>query len=111
MQHIVSGYTHLVQKEYRRHHVEVTLTIHWERFRKYGPGCTEKWYEDSSPPVTENEQMKLMCDTTLFTDKRLESYRPAVIFLQKSIYEWILIDVTIAWNKNTVKAEQAKIHM
>lgn len=55
--------------------------------------------------VTEDEQVKLMWDTTILTDKCLESNRIDITFVYKSRQEWILIDFTIPWDKNIVKVK------
>lgn len=41
------------------------------------------------------QQRKLMWETAILTDKRLESNRPDITLVQKSSYEWILTDVEV----------------
>lgn len=41
------------------------------------------------------QQRKLLWETAILTDKRLESNRPDTTLVQKRSYEWILIDVEV----------------
>lgn len=58
--------------------------------------------------VAENEQVNLMWDITILTDKFLGSSLPDLTLVHMSSYEWILIDIMVPWDKNIVKAEQVK---
>lgn len=68
VQHIVSGCTQLAQKERRRWH---------------------KWYEHKVPAVIENEQVKRMWDSTIFTDRHLEHNWPDITLVHRETHEWM----------------------
>lgn len=59
------------------------------------------------------QQRKLLWETAILTDKRLESNRPDTTLVQKRSYEWILIDVEVLWDKNILKGsagENTEVH-
>lgn len=56
--------------------------------------------------VNDNEQVKLMCNTAILTEKRLESNRPNITIALKSSHERVLIDFGVpCWDMNIGKAE------
>ena len=66
--HIVSGGPKLAQKEYRKRHDKVAPMVHWELCLESG----EKWYQHQPLHVVENDLVKLIWDTTIITDKRMQ---------------------------------------
>lgn len=46
--------------------------IKFKQCKKYSLEYTGKWYKHILPSVVENEQMKLMQETTILTDNRLK---------------------------------------
>ena len=71
VRHIVSGCKQLAQREYRNCHDKVALRVHWEICRKYGIECTDKWYDHQPLTVTENREVQITWDMTVYTDKKL----------------------------------------
>ena len=71
MWHIVSGCANLAQKEYKKRHDKTALRINWELSEKYDLECGEKWYEHKPLPAIENDQVKLVWDSTIVTHNRL----------------------------------------
>ena len=63
VRHIVQ----LAQREYRKRHDKVALRVHWEMCRKYGIECNDKWYDHQPLPTTENGQVRITWDMTIYT--------------------------------------------
>ena len=68
---IVSSCSNLAQKKYKKRHDKVALRVHWELNKKYDLGSGEKWYEHKPLPVIGNDQVKLVWDSTIVTDRRV----------------------------------------
>ena len=57
--------------------------IHWELYKKYKSGHTNKWYMHNSESVPENETHKLLWDFEIRTDHLISAWRPDLIILNK----------------------------
>ena len=53
--HIISEFCKLVQKEYKARHDWVGKVIHWEMCKKFKFDHTNKWYMHNPAPVLEND--------------------------------------------------------
>ena len=56
--HIISEFSKLAQKEYKARHGWVGKVIHWEMCRKFKFDLTNKWYVHNPAPVLENDSHK-----------------------------------------------------
>ena len=104
-----SGCSNLGQKECRKRHDKVALRVHWKLSRRYGLECGERWYEHQSIPVMENEQVKLMWDNTVITDRRVPHNRPDITLVLKDRHQWVMVDVAVPDDRNIVTTEAWKI--
>ena len=57
--HIVSGYSKLAQKEYKRRHDNLGKIVYWKLARKFNFEAEDKWYEHEPESVLENEDYKI----------------------------------------------------
>ena len=74
--HIVSGFSKVVQKEYKRRHDNLGKIVHWKLARKCNFEAGNKWYEDEPESVLENEDYKILWDFSIQTDHVVEAQRP-----------------------------------
>ena len=51
---------------------------------------SSKWYEKQPLPVIENDQVKLMWDNTIITDRRIQHNRPDITLALKDKQQWII---------------------
>ena len=70
--HIVSGYSTLAQKEYKRRHDKVCLNIHWDLCNKNGVKACERRYEHKVECVIENDIAKILWDICIQVDRQIE---------------------------------------
>ena len=56
--HVVSGCSKLVQKEYKIRHDNLGKVIHWKLARKCNFEAGGKWYEHEPESILENEDYK-----------------------------------------------------
>ena len=92
----------LAQREYRKCHDKVALWVHWEICRKYGVECTDKWYNHQPLAVTENREVRITWDMTVYTDKKLNHNRPDITLVQKDTQEWTLTDIAVPADQNII---------
>ena len=60
--HIISEWSKLAQKEFKTRHDWVGKVIHWEICKKFKFDHTKKWYMHNPAPVRENDMHKLLWD-------------------------------------------------
>ena len=66
--HIISEYSKLVQREYKTGYDRAGKVIHWELHKKFKSDHTNKWYMHNLEPVLENETHKILWDFEIKTD-------------------------------------------
>ena len=109
VRHIVSEYKKLAQREYRKRHDKVALWVHWEICRKYGRECTDKWYDHQPLAVTENREVRITWDMTVYTGKKLNYNRPDSTLARKDTQEWTPIDIAVPVDQNIINTEEEKV--
>ena len=92
-----------------RGHDKVALRVHWEICRKYGIECTDKWYDHQPLAVTENKEVRITWDITVYTDKKLNHNRPDITLVQKNTQKWTLIDIAVPADQNIINTEEEKV--
>ena len=81
--HIISEWSKLAQKEYKARHDWVGKVIHWEMCRKFQFDHTNKWYMNNPAPVLENDSHKLLWDFNIQSDHLIPTRRPHLILINK----------------------------
>ena len=81
--HITSAWQKLAQTQYKQRHDKVGKKIHWLLSKKYNLECTDKWYQHSPEPVAENEEVKILWDFMIQTDRVIEHRRPDIVVVEK----------------------------
>ena len=79
----ISECSKLAQKEYKARHDWVDKVIHWEMYKKFKFGHTNKWYMQDPAPVLENDTHKLLWDFNIQTDHLIPDGRPDLIIITK----------------------------
>ena len=57
--------------------------------------CTDKWYDHQPLPITENGEVGIIWDMTIYTDKVLKFHRPDATLVRKDAKKWTLIDIVV----------------
>ena len=81
--HIISKYSKLAQREYKARHDLVGKVIHWEMCKKFKFDHTNKWYMHNPAPVRENATHKLLWDFNIQTDHLIPARRPDLKIINK----------------------------
>ena len=59
--------------------------------KEYGVECSDKWHEHSPKSVEENEEVKLLWDFTIQTDREIHHRGPDIVIQKKKTKETIII--------------------
>ena len=108
VQHILCSCPKLAQTEYKKRHDVVGRVIHWEVCKEYGVECSDKWYEHSPKSVEENEEVQLLWDFTIQTDREIRHRRPDIVIQKKKAKETIIVDIAVPRDSNALQKETEK---
>ena len=76
--HIVSECSKLAQKEYKRRHDNIRKCIHWKLCMKYNINSKVSWHDHSTKGVVESNNIKILWDCVIQSDKEIEARRPDI---------------------------------
>ena len=107
--HIVSGYSTLAQKEYKRRHDKVCLNIHWALCKKYGVKVCERWYEHKVESVIENDIVKILWDVCIQVDRQIEHRRPNIVVMENNTKKCLIIDIACPVDNNLILKRYEKL--
>ena len=82
--------------------------IHWLLSKKYNLECTDKWYQHSPEPVAENEEVKILWDFMIQTDRVIEHRRPDIVVVEKIGGKCFIIDIAVPDDHNVQHKELEK---
>lgn len=108
--HLVSECTQLAQKQYKHwRHDKVAQVLHWQLCKDFGLEHGEKWYDHKPKTVLENENVKILWDMKIQTDKVLAHNRPDIVVFEKGKRSCRLIDVACPFDTRVVEKEREKL--
>ena len=82
--HIISGCPKLAKTEYIHRHNKTAAYLHWKICREYNIKTADKWYEHQPNTVTENDEITILWDMPLQTDREISANRPDIIIKHKT---------------------------
>ena len=85
--------------------------IHWKLCKKYGVVVKEKWYEQEVEKVIETDEIKILWDMRIQTDKVIENSRPDIMVLNKITCKCVLTDIACPFDNRINEKEQNKIEI
>ena len=107
--HIISGCPTLARNEYIQRHNKAAAYIHWNICQHFQIPTTTKWYEHAPETVIENEDVSILWDMPVHTDKEIKANRPDIIVKNKKEKTCLLIDMTCPSDKNVSTKEVEKL--
>ena len=70
------------QNQYKNwRHDKVAQAVHWNLCKKFNLQCNETWHDHSPEEVMENDEVKLLWDFRIQTDRHLDLKRPGIVVL------------------------------
>ena len=107
--HIVSGCSKLVQKEYKRRCGNLGKLVHWKLAKKCNFEAGDKWYEHEPESVLENEDYKILQDLSLQTDDLIEAWRLDLVVVEKKERSCKIIDFAVPQDSRIEEKKKDKI--
>jgi len=107
--HIVSGCPTLARTEYVQRHDKAASYIHWKICKHFHLPAADKWYEHQPPTVTENDNITVLWDMPVNTDREIKANRPDIIVKNKEEKTCLMIDMTVPSERNVTIKELEKL--
>ena len=109
VQNILCSCPKLAQTEYKKRRDVVGRVIHRELCKECGVECSDKWYEHSPKSIEENEEVKLLWDFTIQTDREIHHRTPDIVIQKKKeVKETIIVDIAVPGDGNVRQKETEK---
>ncbi|KAI5731368.1 hypothetical protein M8J77_008920 [Diaphorina citri] len=106
--HVISGCQQLAKHEYTNRHNRVCIYVHYQICKHFKFPVSEKWYQHNPDPVTSNDDVVVLYDQSIQTDRTILSNRPDIVIKEKKKKECLLIDISIPADSNVNKKENEK---
>jgi hypothetical protein len=106
--HLISGCPTLAKNEYIIRQDKVCTHLHYSIRKKLGIATAENWYSHIPKPVTEHEDVTVLWNQEIQTDRGVLANRPDIIIKKKKDKTCLLIDVAIPSDKNVIQKEAEK---
>jgi hypothetical protein len=81
--HLISGCPTLAKNEYIIRHDKVCTHLHYSICKKLGIETAENWYSHIPKPVTEHEDVTVLWNQGIQTDREVLANRPDIIIKNK----------------------------
>ena len=98
--HIVAGCSTIAATEYLERHNQVGRYIHWRICQTAGITTPDKWYQHEPEAVIENDNICILWDFPIHTDRTTRANRPDIVIKDKTKKVCQLIDFAIPSDKN-----------
>ena len=69
----------LAKTDYLERHNKAAVYIHWKVCQHYSIEIPERWYEHKPETVTENEEVTILWDMKIHTDRELSANKPDIV--------------------------------
>ena len=107
--HILSECLKLAQNEYKKRHDKVATMVHWELCKQHSFPHSKNWYDHRAEDVLENDDVKLLWDFNIRTDRVIEARRPDIVLIDKKNKEAFVVDVAIPGDFRVKDKELEKV--
>ena len=98
--HLVSGCPVLAPNKYKNRHYRVGQYLHWKICKSYKIETCEHWHEHKPQPVAEGDNVTLLWDFSIRTDRTIQANRPDIIVKDFKEKTCLLIDMSIPTDQN-----------
>jgi len=99
--HIVAGCPELSKNEYLHRHNKAATHVHWNICKEFNIKTKSIWYEHEPQTVSEKDDITILWDMSIQTDRKLKAKRPDIIIKNKKEKSCLLIDMAIPTNRNS----------
>jgi len=107
--HIVGECPKIALTAYKKRHDKVATALHWDICRQHNIPTSKAWYNHVPMKVTENDEVKILWDYDIQTDKHIQARRPDITIESKQDKSLLIVDVAIPVDHNIKDKENEKI--
>jgi hypothetical protein len=107
--HILSECGKLAQGEYKKRHDRVALLIHWELCAIHGFQRSKNWFDHRAEPVIQNDNVKILWDFNIHTDRVIDARRPDIVVVVKLNSQTTIINIAVPGDYRVKEKESEKI--
>ena len=107
--HILGECEKLAQGEYKKRPDSVASIIHWELCSLHGFQRSKNWFDHRAKTVMENDNVKILWDFNIHTDRIIEARRPDIVVVDKLNSETVIIDIAVPGDFRVKEKESEKI--
>ena len=90
-------------------HDHVGQYLHWKICQAYNFDTPENWYEHKPDPVVECDNVTILWDFPVNTDRNISANRPDIIVKDRNKGSCLLIDMSIPTDRNISSKEFDKL--
>jgi hypothetical protein len=98
--HILTGCEVLAPTSYLKRHNKAASYIHWSICKEHNITVADKWYEHDPPKVINDENITIMWDCTIHTDRQIKANRPDIVVKDLNSKTTQLIDMSVPSDRN-----------
>jgi hypothetical protein len=108
--HIISGCPVLAPTKYLQRHDNLCKYIHIQLTKKYNIETNDpKWYEYDPEPHLENEDVKILWNFPVQTDRTVHHNKPDILIIEKKERKAFIIDIAVPNDANIMRKRLEKI--
>ena len=107
--HLISSCSILAPTEYKNRHDRVGQYLHWTICKHYRLSTPTNWFEHHPQPVVEGENVSILWDFSIHTDRTIQANRPDIIIKDFKEQTCLLIDMSIPTDQNIAVKEFDKL--
>ena len=97
----MAGCPELAKTKYLHRHDKAASYLHWNICKELNINVEEKWYEHEPQTVTERDNITILWDMPIQTDREIKANRPDIVIKDQQEKSCLLIDMSIPTEKNT----------
>jgi len=79
----------------------IIIIMHWKICKEFGIEVKDRWYEHEPTTVTEKNNITILWDMPIHTDRTITANRPDIVLKNKKDKTCLLIDMTAPLDANT----------
>jgi hypothetical protein len=106
--HLTSGCPILAKNEYVIRYDKVCTHLHYSICKTLGIETTENWYSHIPKPLCQHEDITVLWNQGIQTDREVLANRPDIIIKNEKDKICLLMDVAILSDRNVIQKESKK---
>ena len=107
--YIVAGCSALAPTDCTDRHNQVASIIYWDVCHHFSFPVESRWYRHQPDRLVETEDITIMWDTTIPTDKKIKANRPDICLRNRKTNTCLLIDISCLADGNIGKKHAEKL--